>query len=133
MSRQDVKHQAAKLKRPGATVRCVDAGENVVVILEQYTPPNAEKYEPSTLEALAFLVPATFPDACPDPSGFYVKPAKVRPAGTTNDPQNTGVTILLSEQWRKFSWAPKTFGWDPEKDTLETYLATIEKRFRTGT
>jgi hypothetical protein len=134
MSRQDVKDQAATLKRPGAAVRCADEGENVVVILENYTPPNSEKYSPSELDAIAFLVPAaTFPDACPDPSGFYVKPAGIRVASNKAEPQSTGVTTLLGEEWRKFSWAPKTYTWDPDTDTLETHLATIEKRFLTGT
>jgi hypothetical protein len=141
MSRQDVKDQAALLTRPGATVRCVDDGENVVVILEKYTPPNSEKYTRgkvdaplATLDALAFTVPASFPDACPDPSGFYVKPSGIRLADSTTEPQNTGETTLLGETWRKFSWAPKGgFPWDPDRDTLETHLTTIEKRFRTGT
>lgn len=134
MSRQEVKDQAAMLTRPGAKVRCEDDGENVVVIIEKYTPPNADNYNPTELDALAFLVPVTFPDACPDESGFYVKPVGIRLAQTGAAPLNSGETPLLGEQWRKFSWKPKGgFAWDPERDTLETHLTTIEKRFRMGT
>lgn len=132
MSRQDVRDQAALLARPGTGVRCVDDGENVVVVLEPFTPPNADQYAPQELEALAFTVPSLFPDACPDASGFYVKPVSVGVAATGNEPRSSGQTTLLGEQWRKFSWAPKTFKWDSEKDTLTTHLATIEGRFRKG-
>lgn len=133
MSRQDVRDQAERLSRPGVTVRCVDDGENVVVMLEHYVPPNNTAYDPSKVEALAFTVPATFPEASPDPSGFFVKPSTIRVAASNSDPQSTGVTTLLGQAWRKFSWGPKTFKWDPESDTLETHLATIENRFRRGT
>lgn len=132
MSRQDVREQAASLARPGTAVRCIDDGENVVVILEPFSPPNAEKYLPQNMDALAFLVPALFPDACPDATGFYVKPVNVRVAATGTAPRSSGDTPLLGEQWRKFSWAPKTFKWEPERDTLATHLATIEVRFQKG-
>lgn len=132
MSREHVKQQATRLSRPGATVRCVDDGENVVVILERYTPPNAERFAPQELQAMAFLVPAAFPDACPDATGFYVKPATIKAVATDGGPQNTSEATLLGEQWRKFSWAPKTFVWDGTQDTLETHLTTIEKRFLRG-
>ena len=132
MSRKEVREQAARLARPGAEVRCVDDGENVVVILEPFTPPNAEQYSPKKLDALAFIVPSLFPDACPDATGFYVKPVGIAVAGTGSEPKSSGQTPLLREQWRKFSWAPKTFKWDSEKDTLATHLATIEVRFRKG-
>ena len=132
MSRQEIREQAALLARPGTTVRCVDDGENVVVILEPFTPPNAEQYNPQELEALAFKVPEPFPEACPDPSGFFVKPLAIAVASTGAEPRSTGQAPLLNEQWRKFSWAPKTFKWDPATDTLATHLATIEVRFRKG-
>jgi hypothetical protein len=133
MSRQEVKDQAARLKRPGATVRCVDDGETVVVIVEKYTPPNADAYTPSELEALAFVVPVTFPDASPDPTGFFVRPVGIMVGASRTHPQSTGETTLVGQHWRKFSWKPQTFGWDPAIDTLDTHLATIENRFRRGT
>ncbi len=132
MSRQDIRDQAAALARPGTEVRCVDDGENVVVILEPFTPPNAENYAPAELEALAFAVPSVFPDACPDATGFFVKPASIKLAANGADPRSTGQTPLLGEEWRKFSWSPKTFKWDPATDTLATHLATIEVRFHRG-
>lgn len=133
MSRKDVKDQAATLDRPGATVRCVDEGETVVVILEKYTPPNGDAYTPSELDALAFVVPVTFPDASPDPSGFFVRPTTILVAASKASPQSTGETTLLGQQWRKFSWKSQTYTWDPDTDTLETHLTTIENRFRRGT
>lgn len=134
MSRQQVRDQAAQLRRPGTTVRCVDEGENVVVILEPYAPPNGTAYTPTELTAFAFLVPAGFPDACPDQTGFYVKPAGLRLAATKAAPQNTdGNATLLGEPWMKFSWKPQKHGWDPTRDTLETHLATLEKRFLRST
>lgn len=132
MSRKEVREQAARLARPGTEVRCVDDGENIVVILEPFTPPNAEQYSLKKLDALAFIVPSLFPDACPDATGFYVKPVAIAVAGTGSEPKSSGQTPLLGEPWRKFSWAPKTFKWDSEKDTLATHLATIEVRFRKG-
>jgi len=133
MSRQDVKDQAARLMRPGAAVRCVDEGETIVVILEMYTPPNSEAYAPSVIEALAFIVPATFPDASPDPSGFFVRPPTIAVASSKAPPQSTGETTLLGQPWRKFSWKSQAHAWDPDTDTLETHLTTIENRFRRGT
>jgi len=132
MSRQEIRDQAALLTRPGTVVRCVDDGENVVVILEPFTPPNAAQYNPHKLDALAFIVPSLYPDACPDATGFYVKPLTTLLASTGAEPRSTAETALLGEQWRKFSWAPKTFKWDPNTDTLATHLATIEVRFRKG-
>ena len=132
MSRQDVREQAALLARPDMEVRCVDDGENVIVVLEPFTPPNAERYSPGKLDALAFSVPSLFPEACPDATGFFVKPVTIQMAATGTEPKSTGVTELLGEQWRKFSWAQKTFKWDAENDTLLTHLATIEVRFQRG-
>lgn len=134
MSRQAVRDRAAELHRPGSKVRCVDDGENVVVILEPYRPPNESAYEPSELSALAFLVPAGFPDACPDTTGFYVQPAGIQVAKSKAAPQSSDPNAtLLGGSWLKFSWKPKTHQWDPTSDTLETHLATIEKRFLLGT
>lgn len=133
MSRQEVKDQAARLARLGSTVRCVDHAETVVVILENYTPPNGEAYTPSTLEALAFVVPTAFPDASPDPSGFFVRPPTLTVVTSKAQPQSSGATTLLGQQWLKFSWGSKVHPWNPETDALETHLANIEARFRRGT
>ena len=132
MSREIVKQQALALKRPGATVRTVDEGENVIVILENYTPPG-DNYEPARLDALAFIVPAPYPEASPDPSGFFVRPASIRVAKTNAEPKNTSQGNLLGVLHRKFSWKPKTFQFDGSVDTLETHLTTIERRFLLGT
>jgi hypothetical protein len=130
MSRQDVKAQASALLAPLARkVQCVDDGENVVVILEGFTPSGAEHFVPNEVQ-VAFVVPALFPDACPDPTGFYVQPINITLANSQVAPQNTSETTLLGENWRKFSWAPKIFPWDPAVDTLLTYVATVETRFR---
>jgi hypothetical protein len=129
MSRERVKQDAARLNRPGSAVRCVDVGETVVVVLEPYSPPANEAYAPQTLEALAFIVPATYPDASPDPTGFYVKPTSLVAVATNGQPQSTSVAQLLDSPWLKFSWSPKGPQWDGAKDTLETHLATLEKRF----
>ena len=133
MSRQAVKDQAARLARPGATVGCVDDAETVVVIIEKYAPPNGEAYVPSELEALAFVVPTAFPDASPDPSGFFVRPPTLTVAASRTQPQSSGATTLLGQSWLKFSWGSKVHPWNPDTDTLETHLANIEARFRRGT
>lgn len=133
MSRQVVKEQAAQLARPGATVRCVDDGETVVVILDSYTPPNGEAYLPSELDALAFVVPAAFPDASPDPSGFFVSPATLVVAASKAQPQSSSTTTLLGQPWLKFSWGSKVHPWNPDTDTLATHLANIDARFHRGT
>lgn len=132
MSRQLVKEHAARLARPGAQVRCIDEGETVIVVIEPFAPARSEAYKPSSLEALAFLVPVTYPDAEPDPTGFYVKPAGIRLVDGDRSPNSATPTPLLGDQWMKFSWKRKTFQWDPNVDTLETHLATIENRFRRG-
>lgn len=132
MSREIVRQQALALKRDGATVRTVDEGENVIVVLENYTPPG-NNYEPARLDALAFVVPSIFPDASPDPSGFFVRPASIRVAKTKTQPASTSDSNLLGMPHRKFSWKPKTFQFDGSVDTLETHLATIERRFLLGT
>ncbi|MBL0937889.1 MAG: hypothetical protein IBJ03_03280 [Gemmatimonadaceae bacterium] len=132
MSREIIRQQAAALKRAGSNVRTVDEGENVIVILEAYTPPG-DNYEPRQLDALAFIVPAPYPDASPDPSGFFVRPASIIVASTRSSPQSTSDAMLLGIPHRKFSWKPKTFQFDGTVDTLETHLATIERRFLLGT
>lgn len=130
MSRERIREEAGQLSRPGSEVRCHDEGDRVVVVLSPYSPPDEDAYSPSEVEALAFIVPVPYPDAQPDASGFYVKPVGLRLASGGSQPQSTAQTHLLGEPWLKFSWAPKGPQWDPTKDTLETYLATLEKRFR---
>lgn len=135
MSRQLVKDHAARLARPGRSVRCVDVEETVVVVLEPFSPTNGAAFAPAALEALAFIVPVTYPDAAPDESGFYVKPANIKLAGDSagpGDPASTSIATLLDESWRKFSWKSKTFPWDAEVDTLDTHVATIDRRFDKG-
>ncbi len=132
MSRQLVRDHAALLSRPGSTVRCVDVGETVVVVLEPYHPSNGQAYAPAVLEALAFIVPATYPDAAPDPSGFYVKPDTIKLSATSEAPASTSTASLLDESWRKFSWSSKIHPWAPAVDTLETHVATIDRRFEKG-
>jgi hypothetical protein len=136
MSRQLVKDHAARLVRPGLSVRCVDVGETVIVVLEPFSPTNGAAFTPAVLEALAFIVPVTYPDASPDESGFYVKPASIKLAAnpaSPADPASTSVATLLDEAWRKFSWKSKTFPWDQAVDTLDTHVATIDRRFDKGT
>jgi hypothetical protein len=132
MSRDGIRAQAAALRRPGSAVRCVDDGEAVVVILEPYAPPNADAFTPSELAAIAFRVPETFPDASPDPSGFYVRPQGLIVSTTQKAPQSTSQVEFLDSPWLKFSWGLKTFTWDGNTDDLETFLSTVEKRFIRG-
>jgi len=129
MSRELIRAEAARLVRPGSKVRCVDDGERVIVILEPYAPPAADAFVPVDLEALAFIVPATYKDAQPDNTGFYVKPVDLKLSANGRPPTNASPTPLLGSTWLKFSWALKGPPWDPEKDTLETHLANLEKRF----
>jgi hypothetical protein len=133
VSRELIRAEAALLVREGSAVRCVDVGEQVAVILEPYTPPVPATFRPSTFAALLFLVPAAYKDAPPDPSGFYVQPADLRLGATNNLPRSTGSgQPIPGEPWLKFSWGLKGPQWDPEKDTLETYLATLERRLTRG-
>lgn len=129
MSREQVKSDAALLERPGSVVRCVDQGETVVVILEPYVIPVSEIYEPEEVSALAFIVPATYPEAQPDASGFYLRPSSIVIRSSRQPPESTADSELLGSKWRKFSWQPKGAKWDPATDTLETYLSTAEARF----
>ena len=129
MSREKIRRDAGGLRRPGSVVRCVDNGETVVVILEPYEIPAPALYVPGQAAALAFIVPAPYPDASPDATGFYLKPHDLTVATTKAAPQSTAKAPFLGETWLKFSWGPKGPPWDPETDTLETYLATLEKRF----
>ena len=128
MSRKRVWDDAARLERPGSVVRCVDVGETVVVVLEPYAPPAREAFVPGELAALAFIVAVGYPDAQPDPTGFFVRPPDLKLANGST-PTNTGAADLLGDQWLKFSWGPKGAPWDSNKDTLETHLANIEARF----
>lgn len=129
MSRDRIRAEAALLVREGTLVRCVDVGEQVAVILEPYTPPASDMFIPSTFEALLFLVPASYSDAPPDPSGFYVRPADLRLRDTNASPKSTaGGQPIAGAPWLKFSWGLKGPQWDQERDTLDTYLATLERR-----
>lgn len=127
-----MKDHAAQLVRPGSHVRCVDVDETVVVVLEPYSPPNGVAFVPASMEALAFIVPVTYPDAAPDTTGFYVKPASILLSANSQSPTSTSEASILGEPWRKFSWSSKIFPWNPGVDTLETFLATIDGRFRRG-
>lgn len=129
MSRERVKSDAALLQRPGSVVRCVDHGETVVVILEPYLIPVPEIYDPEEVSALAFIVPATYPEAQPDVSGFFLQPSTILIRSSRQPPESTAESELLGGKWRKFSWKPKGAQWDPATDTLETYLSTAEARF----
>jgi len=131
MSRKRVWDDAAKLTRPASTVRCVDVGETVVVVLEPFTPPANDAFVPGELAALAFTVPVAYPDAQPDATGFFVRPAGLKLADGRTSPASTSDASLpgIGNGWLKFSWAPKGAQWDPAIDTLETYLANIEARF----
>lgn len=130
MGREHIKEEAGRLCRPGSTIRCIDDGDRVVVLLEPYSIPEEAAYSTAEIEALAFIVPEIYPDAQPDASGFYVKPIELKVAGTNAPLQSATPTQLLGETWLKLSWAPKGPQWDIELDTLETYLSTLEKRFR---
>ncbi|MCC6350260.1 MAG: hypothetical protein IT347_11805 [Candidatus Eisenbacteria bacterium] len=130
MSRERIRDEAGRLSRPGSKVRCEDVGEQVAVILEPYTLPVAAVYSSNVIEALAFLVPAIYPDAVPDTSGFYIKPRTLTVMESKGQPQATNADAdLLGEKWMKFSWGPKGPQFDPTRDSLETHLATLEGRF----
>lgn len=128
MTRDEIKAEAGRLSRPGSTVRCVDEGNAIVVVLEPFTLPVEGVYDQDEVGALAFRVPLEYPDASPDPTGFYVKPALCLRA-THQQPHATSATPLLGESWLKFSWAPKGAQWNPNTDSLESHLATVEGRF----
>jgi len=133
MSRELIRAEAALLVREGSTVRCEDVGEQVAVILEPYAPPDPTIFLPGTFVRLLFLVPASYKAAAPDGSGFYVQPADLKLRATNAAPRSTGGgQTLLGESWLKFSWGLKGPQWDPETDTLETYLATLERRLTRG-
>jgi len=131
MSRKRVWDDAAKLTRPGSVVRCVDVGETVVVAIEPFTPPANDAFVPGELAALAFVVPVAYPDAQPDPTGFFVRPATLKLADGKTKPVSTSDADLpgIGGGWLKFSWAPKGAQWDPATDTLDTHVANIEGRF----
>ena len=131
MSRDLVKLHAARLERPGMTVRCVDNGETVIVILDSFAPPNGSSYTPSIMDAVAFVVPITYPDAEPDPTGFYVRPTSLRLIGG-QQLRSASIAPLNGEQWLKLSWRRQAHAWDPNVDTLDGHLAIIEARFLKG-
>ncbi len=136
MSRDLIRTQAAQIERPGSTVRCVDVGEQVAVVLEPYTPPNGTAFVPDILEGLLFLVPATYDSAAPDTTGFYVKPNGLTVRATGTAPRSSGLNAspIPGEPWMKLSWTAKDAEcqWTPGVDTLATHLATLEKRFMRG-
>jgi hypothetical protein len=127
MSREQVKKSVEELARTWPKTRCVDEGEVAVVIIDDFPIPG-DAYSLSVASQVAFIVPSTFPDAQPDPSGFYLKPTDFTVKETKAQPIRTSITQLLGENWLKFSWQAKD-GWDSNKDSLGTFVANIEKRF----
>lgn len=108
---------------PAAVAQPLSGGVALVRVPDFPTAPGWS--QPST--GVCFLTPAGFPYAQPD---CFWADADLRLAGG-GMPQNSAINPIADtgEQGLWFSWH-LTQPWNPNRDTLTTWLAVIAQRFR---
>lgn len=115
---------ALRARYPGAVLQ--DGAGAVVVSVPNVQLPNGWNKRETIVH---FLVPAGYPYANPD---CFNTDADLRLAGGEL-PQNSSVQpmpLIGSTLW--FSWHLEG-GWKPNRDTLLTWMAVIERRFESLT
>jgi hypothetical protein len=109
-------------RRYRADVRQNDDGSRLITVRDFPLPPGWNK-EAVTVR---FLVPVGYPFAGPD--SFWADPS-LRTAG-----QAMPINTAMQQPWTTeppllwFSWHPER--WNPQQDTLMSYLGVIASRFR---
>jgi len=115
------RHFQALLERySDAVLTPQDDGTHVVSVPQLPLPTGWNR----SVVDISFLVPAGYPQAVPD--CFWTAPGLALAHGGA--PQNTGqqFTPGIPGDWVWFSWHPGT--WNPNSDSLLTYLNVIRKR-----
>lgn len=117
--------EALAKRYPGASARPLAAGGHCVCVPQVRT--GAAWSKPRT--DVRFVAPTGYPYANPD--CFWADP-DLRLAGGAM-PASSGISAPpeSSENGLWFSWHLKQ-PWDPNRDTLLTWMAVIADRFRTG-
>lgn len=122
-----VEQQLAVLRqsRPGASVDQLPTGAHLITIPDVQLPDGWNRRTTTVL----FLTPPGYPSAQPD--CFWVEPAQFRlanqgtPQGSNDSNPIPGLVPARQLTW--FSWHLQ--GWNPNHDSLITYLNVIMKRF----
>ena len=106
----------------GATLKRLTNGTGVVTIPDFPLPQGWNKQRTTVY----FVVPVGYPMARPDTfwTDLDLKLSSGGPALNTGENNNHG----LPQQLRWFSWHPAT--WNPNRDTLITYVGMIAKRLQ---
>jgi hypothetical protein len=110
--------------QPGSIVEPIQSGGQLVTIPNVRLPHGWNRSEVTIL----FVAPPGYPAAQPD--CFWVEPGGVRltngatPQGTNDSNPIPGV----GQRGTWFSWHLK--GWDPNHDSLVSYLKVILRRFQ---
>jgi hypothetical protein len=94
-------------------------GGSVIVSTVMTLPPGWNKQQ----TRLWFVLPVAFPGAQPD--CFFTEPDLRLANGA--QPSNTGFQVLDSQQLLWFSW--HLGSWNPARDSADTYVRFIERRF----
>jgi hypothetical protein len=111
-----------KAKYSQATVSEVGNGAHLVQIRDYDMPAGWDRQRATIL----FLMPAGYPAAQPD--CFWIEPGPVRlqGGGTPQNSNDTNEIPGVGQRGTWFSWHLQ--GWNPNADSLMTYLRTIRRR-----
>jgi hypothetical protein len=119
-----ISEQLEELRRryPDATVDEAPDGSMLVTVPNFPLPPGWSRPR----VRVRFAAPVGYPVARPD--SFWTDPDLRLQSGASPANTNPQAPWSAGEQFLWFSWHPAY--WDPQKDSLATFLGVIDARFR---
>jgi len=106
----------------GATIEKLPSGSHVITIPNIQLPPGWSVQNTS----VKFLVLANYPHSKPD--CFWIDPMVRLSNGAVPKSTNFQIIPETGYNWLWFSWHANT--WNPNRDSLLTYMRVIERRLR---
>jgi hypothetical protein len=119
--------ELAHLDRLGLEYEVVSEGGMICVIIHKYPMPNG--YQPREVDLLLRL-PMGFPDVPPDM--WWICPFVVLESTGADPPQAEQREQHLGREWQRWSRHLNPGQWRPGRDSIQTFLRTIQSDIESG-
>jgi len=123
----ELRDEADRLRGLGYSVELQEEGQRIYVVFRGF--PLGVAYEPPASDLMVYTT-VQYPNAGFDmfwvDENVKLRDGRIPQAGDAIEP-------YLGRRWRRFSWhLPPNRPWNPSRDSLSTWIATVEERLSKG-
>lgn len=124
---RELEEEVNRLRSLGYSIEPREEGQRIYLVFSGFALGSA--YSPTSSDLLVFTT-VQYPSAGFDM--FWVDES-VKLADGRIPQAGDSIEAYLGRRWRRFSWhLPPNRPWNPSRDSLSSWIATVEERLRRG-